>query len=479
MHLIFDANFVTTMTVLSSKCAATNTPMFSADLFKAILTVAIPVTLQTILFSSKGLIDLVMIGQLTEENIAAMGVASRALFVATILLAGVTAGGAMLTAQYFGANDLKGVTRSTALTWVISSIAALLPLGMFHFYGDTIIGLSTNSEPIIALGQQYLKISGWSLFAVAFSASIAAGFRSMHQAALGTWFSGLGIMLNVVFNWILIFGHLGFPSLGLKGAAIATVLSSLLEVTAIYLFLHVKNHQLGFGRTELKQALQLKHIRPFLSLSIPTTANFLAWAGGLFTYTAIMGQTGELGLVALSVITPIEAFSLSFLTGVANASAVVVGNQLGANRPHLAYAQAKGFSVIAIGVTLCVSIALWFLQSTILDQFTALSEDARQMAEQFYLILCFGILLRSLPTLMVVGVLRAGGDVKFCLYQDLGTQWLFGIPLAAIGALAFGFSPPIVFAMFFLETLFKWGACLYRFRSQKWMNHLIKEEETK
>jgi Na+-driven multidrug efflux pump len=80
---------------------------------------------------------------------------------------------------------------------------------------------------------------------------------------------------------------------------------------------------------------------------------------------------------------------------------------------------------------------------------------------------------------MVVGVLRAGGDVKFCLYQDLGTQWLFGIPLAAIGALVFGFSPPVVFAMFFLETLFKWGACLYRFRSQKWMNHLIKEEETK
>lgn len=467
------------MTTNSSSYTAPQVSMFSPALFKAILTVAIPVTLQTILFSSKGLIDLVMIGQLTEDNIAAIGVASRALFVATIFLAGVTAGGAMLTAQYFGADDLKGVTRSTALTWVISSIAALLPLGIFHFYGDVIIGLSTDSEPIITLGYQYLQISGWSLFSVAFSGSIAAGFRSIHQAALSTWFSGLGIALNIILNWILIFGHFGFPTLGLKGAAIATVLSSLLEVAAIYLFLCVKNHKLRFGAKELKQALQLKNIRPFLSLSIPTTFNFLAWAGGLFTYTAIMGQTGELGLVALSVITPIEAFSLSFLTGIANASAVVVGNQLGANRPHLAYAQAKGFTVIAIGVTLCVSVSLWFLQSTILDQFTALSEDARQMAEQFYLILCFGILLRSLPTLMVVGILRAGGDVKFCLYQDLGTQWLFGIPLAAIGALVFGFSPPVIFAMFFLETLFKWGACLYRFRSKKWMNHLIKEEETK
>ncbi len=163
------------------------------------------------------------------------------------------------------------------------------------------------------------------------------------------------------------------------------------------------------------------------------------------------------------------------MTGIANASAVIVGNQLGANKPELAYAQAKGFTVIAIGVTLVVSISLWFLQSSVLDLFTALSAETRRMAEQFYMILCVGILLRSLPTLMVVGVLRAGGDVKFCLYQDLSTQWLFGIPLAVLGAMVFGFTAPVVFAMFFLETLFKWVACLYRFRSRKWMNCLVKE----
>ncbi|MGR5133320.1 MATE family efflux transporter [Vibrio alfacsensis] len=449
--------------------------IFSADLFKAILTVAIPVTLQTILFSSKGLIDLVMIGQLTEQSIAAIGVASRALFVATIFLAGVTAGGAMLTAQYFGAKDQIGVTRSTALTWVMATVAALIPLCVFHFYGDGIMRLSTNSEEIIVLGHQYLQVTGWSLFAVAFVGSVAAGLRAMHQAAVSTWFSGLGIALNILFNWVLIFGHLGFPELGLKGAATATVLSSVLEVVAITLFLRMKNHPLRFSAGELKPALQWQYVRPFFSLSLPTTFNFLAWSGGLFAYTVIMGQTGEAGLVVLSVITPIEAFSLSFLTGIANASAVIVGNQLGANKPELAYAQAKGFTVIAIGVTLLVSVSLWLLQTSVLNLFTALSVETRHMAEQFYLILCFGILLRSLPTLMVVGVLRAGGDVKFCLYQDLCTQWLFGIPLAALGALAFGLSAPVVFAMFFLETLFKWAACLYRFRSRKWMNYLIKE----
>ncbi|WP_050566709.1 MATE family efflux transporter [Vibrio jasicida] len=463
------------MSFNSTSYAKVQPPIFSADLFKVIVTVAIPVTLQTILFSSKGLIDLVMIGQLTEQNIAAIGVASRALFVVTIFLAGVTAGGAMLTAQYFGAKDQKGVTRSTALTWIMATLASFIPLFAFHFYGDDIIGLSTKSPEIIALGHQYLQVSSWSLLAVAFVGSVAAGLRAMHQAALSTWFSGLGIALNVLFNWVLIFGHLGFPQLGLKGAAIATVLSSMLEVAVIYVFLKVKAHPLRFGTQALKDAVQWRYVRSFFALSTPTTLNFLAWSGGLFAYTAIMGQTGEAGLVVLSVITPIEAFSLSFLTGIANASAVIVGNQLGANKPELAYAQAKGFTVIAIGVTLVVSISLWFLQSSVLDLFTALSAETRRMAEQFYMILCVGILLRSLPTLMVVGVLRAGGDVKFCLYQDLCTQWLFGIPLAALGALVFSFSAPVVFAMFFLETLFKWVACLYRFRSRKWMNCLVKE----
>lgn len=465
------------MPLSSSASITTPTPIFSYDLFKSMLTIAIPVTLQTILFSSKGMVDLLMIGQLTEQHIAAMGVASRALFVAIIFLSGVTAGGAILAAQYFGAKDQNGLTRSTALNWALTTTAAFIPLVIFQLYGDSIIKLSTDSVEIIQLGQQYLMISGWSLFSLAFVTSVAASLRAMHQAATCTWISGLGILANVIFNWLLIFGNLGFPEYGLKGAAIATLVSSIIEVVILCIVLKRQNHPLRFGLRELKQAVRWPYIRKFLSLSLPTTVNFLAWAGGLFTYTALMGQTGETGLVALSVITPIETLSLSFLTGIANASSVLIGNQLGASKPHIAYAQAKGFTLIAIGVTLLVSLLLWLLKGAVLDQFVALSTDTRAVVEQFYMILCFGILLRSLPTLMVVGVLRAGGDVKFCLYQDLFTQWLFGIPLVALGVFVFNLSADVIFSMFFLETLFKWAACLYRFRSQKWMNRLIVKEE--
>ncbi|WP_428807720.1 MATE family efflux transporter [Vibrio lamellibrachiae] len=445
---------------------------FDKALLVSILSIAIPVTLQTILFSSKGLIDLIMIGQLSEQDIAAVGVAGRALFVATILLSGVTTGGAMLAAQYFGAKDYLGVTRSIALSWMMASVAALIPLSLFWLVGDFIIGLSSSLELVQQLGHEYLQITGLSLFCVAFSGSIAAGLRSAHQASTSTWLSGIGVGLNIFLNWVLIFGHFGTPALGLKGAAIATVISSVLEVLITIAYLRYRKHILCFGIKDLKAALCSKRIRQFTKLAFPTTVNFLLWSAGLFAYTAIMGRSGEQGLVVFAVITPIEAFSLSFLVGIANASSVIVGNQLGANKPEAAYSLAIQFTIIAFFVTVAVSLGLYLCKDLILGMFGALEEDTRQLADKFYSILCIGIILRSLPTTMVVGVLRAGGDVKFCLYQDLFTQWLFGIPLAAIGALVLGFTPDIVFAMFFLETIFKWFACIYRFRSKKWINCL-------
>lgn len=456
---------------ISSKPSLLLFPFDKAQL-SAIAAIAIPITLQTILFASKGLTDILMIGQLSENNISAAGVASRALFVAMILLSGISAAGSVLIAQYFGANKTRAIRRTVVLTWLVSSLFALIPALIFWQVGDNIIAFSTTSLDIQALGHEYLTYTAASLFFASFSGAIAAGLRSTRQASTSTWLSGLGILFNLILNWLLIFGHMGLPALGLKGAAIATTLSCALEVFITVIYLQVKPNPLTPSVRAIQQALSIKRIRQFLALAIPTTSNFLLWAAGLFTYTAIMGKTGEQGLVVLSVIAPIEAFSLSFLTGIANASAVIVGNHLGAKDSDRAYQQAMGFVVLAIIVTILVAAILFLLRETVLSLFGALDGETRQLADQFYLVLCIGIVLRSLPTTMVIGILRAGGDVKFCLYQDITTQWFFGIPLAALGAMVFGLSPVLVFACFFLETLFKWVACIYRFRSKRWIKCL-------
>jgi len=156
-----------------------------------------------------------------------------------------------------------------------------------------------------------------------------------------------------------------------------------------------------------------------------------------------------------------------------NAAAVLVGNQLGAKQYDAVYYQALGLTIISLLVGVVVAAALYVVQIPILNSFTALTDETRALSEEFIVILSLGIILRSIPMTVIVGVLRAGGDVKFCLYQDLVAQWLIGIPLAAFCAIVLGAKPEAIYLLFLVEELIKWGGSLYRMKSKKWMRNLI------
>ncbi len=443
------------------------------EFIRRLFAIALPITLQNILFSSRGLVDVLMLGQLGEADVAAVGVASRAMFVTTIMLVGVNMGGALLTAQYWGAGNKQGVKESTALTWIIANTFAALVVVLFLFFSVDIMGLATDSPEVIQRGSDYIIITSFSMFAVACVSSMAVGLRAMHRPGVSTFFSGIGILSNVVFNWVLIFGHLGMPAMGIKGAAIATVLSGVIEVVCLYFFLYSQNHLLAFRLDVIRSALTQDKVIRFLKLSLPTTFNFFAWAAGMFSYHAIMGQTGVQGLAALSVMTPVDQLSFSLLIGMANAAGVLTGNTIGAKKYDAVYYQSIGLLMLSVLVGICVSVLLYFVQVPILDAFSALTEETRLLADKFILVLCVGIIIRSVPLTLVVGVLRAGGDVKYCLYQDLATQWLIGVPVTALAAVWLGVNPEWVYALFLLEEAIKCFSSFSRLKSKKWIRNLI------
>jgi putative MATE family efflux protein len=340
-------------------------------------------------------------------------------------------------------------------------------------FSADIMRLATDSSHVIQLGSDYIVITSFSMFAVACVSSMAVGLRAMHRPGVSTFFSAIGIMANVFLNWVLIFGHLGMPALGIKGAAIATVLSGAIEVACLYFFLYSRSHLLAFRLVDIGHAFTRYKVTRFLKLSLPTTFNFFVWSAGIFSYHAIMGQTGVQGLAALSVMTPVDQISLSLVIGMANAAGVLTGNTIGAKQYDQVYYQSFGILAISVFVGICAAIALYFLQVPILDAFSALTEETRVLADKFILVLCFGVVIRSAPITMVVGILRAGGDVKYCLYQDMITQWLIGVPVAALAAIVLGFKPEYVYALFLLEELIKCFSSFYRLKSKKWIRNLI------
>ncbi|WP_375322086.1 MATE family efflux transporter [Aliivibrio logei] len=443
------------------------------DFLKRLIMIAIPIALQNIMFSSRGLVDVLMLGQLGEAEIAAVGVASRATFVTTIMLVGVTTGGALLTAQYWGAQNKEGVRQSTALTWMVSMAMATVPVVLFLLIPHQIMSLATDSQEVIDLGADYLFITALTMYVVSCGSSMAVGLRSIHQPGVSTFFSGIGIVANIFFNWVLIFGNLGAPAMGIKGAALATLISGVIEIVFLYGYLYSRSHLLSFGLEEVKAVLNWPKISKFLSLSLPTTFNFLVWAAGIFTYHAIMGQSGVQGLAALSVISPIESIALSFLIGAAGAASVLLGNQLGAKKYEAVYYQSWGVLALSVATSMVIALFVMIFQHQILDMFPALTEDTRAIAEKFMAILAIIIVIRSVPLTAIVGVLRAGGDVKYCLYQDIVSQWFIGIPIAAIGALLLGFPPEYVYALFVVEEVVKWFGSIYRMKSKKWIKNLV------
>ncbi len=443
------------------------------DFIRRLIAIALPITLQSIMFSSRSLVDVLMLGQLGEAEIAAVGVAARATFVTTIMLVGVTTGGALLTAQYWGASDRKGVRESTALTWLVCMVFAAITALLFILFPTQVMGLATNDPEVIQLGAEYLVITSVSMFAVACVASMAVGLRAMHKPGLSTFFSGIGILSNIFLNWVFIFGKLGVPAMGIKGAAIATVLSGAIEVATLFGYLYAKKHLLAFSLLDIRNVLEWTRVIKFLKLSLPTTFNFLAWAGGLFAYHAIMGQSGVQGLAALSVMSPVESIALALLIGMSNAAAVLVGNQIGAKKYDEVYYQAIGVTILSVLVGVVVAVVLYLVQGLVLDAFSALTAETRALSEKFMLVLSVGIILRSVPMMTIVGVLRAGGDVKFCLYQDLVAQWLVGIPLAAFAAIGLGWKPEWIYVLFLTEEVIKWFASLYRMKTRKWIRNLI------
>lgn len=443
------------------------------DFLRRLIAIALPITLQSIMFSSRGLVDVLMLGQLGEAEIAAVGVAARATFVTTIMLVGVTTGGAMLTAQYWGASDRNGVRESTALTWLVAMFFAAFTVALFVLFPRQIMALTTDDAEVIALGSEYLVVTAVTMFAVACVASMAVGLRAMHKPGISTFFSGIGIVSNIFLNWVFIFGKLGFPPMGIKGAAIATVCSGAIEVGTLYGYLYLKKHLLAFGWADIRAVMLWSKVTRFLKLSMPTTFNFLAWAGGLFVYHAIMGHSGVQGLAALSVMTPVESIALAMMIGLSNAAAVLVGNQLGAKNYDQVYYQALGMTVLNLIVAIVVAILLYLCHSLVLDAFSALTAETRALSEKFIVILSVGIVLRAIPMMVIVGVLRAGGDVKFCLYQDLIAQWVIGIPVAAFAAMSLGWKPEWIYVLFLTEEVIKWGGSLYRMKSKKWMRNLI------
>jgi Na+-driven multidrug efflux pump len=301
----------------------------------------------------------------------------------------------------------------------------------------------------------------------------SAMLRSCGNVTLPLYTGFLKVLLNTFLNYLLIFGNLGFPAMGVYGAALATALAHFLEMLIFLVVIYGKKMVGSFSINRFNiQNQQLFQL--FLFTSIPLVLGELSWALGETVYAAIYGQMGTQAMASISIVFPLMALSVGFFTGLSNSAAIMLGNQLGAGDNEKTYQNAMRFiklaaSFSAIMGLICIAFARLYVSAY------EVSEQVKDDA--FWIIVVFALYISIKVSNMTIGqgILRSGGDTQFTTRLGVIGSWLLGVPIGAIAAFYFKFSIVWVYTLLSTEEIFRVILVYRRVISKKWMNNLVKE----
>ncbi|WP_447065028.1 MATE family efflux transporter [Vibrio alginolyticus] len=431
-----------------------------------IVRLAFPVALQSVLVAILALADVLMVSDFGQEATAAVGIASKWHFVAIMIMAGLATANGTLVAQYWGKGD-KAKAKSITLIAIRFGLFLMLPTTLFLTLGSQwLMQLQTSDFAVIALGSEYLWYAFPLLLLTHVVIVIESTLRSSGDAVTPLIVGSITIVLNIALNYWLIKGGLGVPAMGVAGAALATTLSRIVQLGLIYLILARRQHWMLLG--ELGDV----PVKKFRALAIPLACNSILWALGTMSYQMIFGHMGTTELAVFSLLSPFESLCYSLFFGLSVACSVIIGNMLGRQEFDEALSASADFIkyVVVLGIT-CG--ALLYLVKNIVIEFLGLNQpDFLVFASPALTIMSIAITLRMTNMIIINGILRAGGDNKFCLKMDFIAMWAVGIPVCALAAYAFGFGFTTVFAMMLIEECIKLALCGRRYQQQRWLNDL-------
>lgn len=432
-----------------------------------LVRIAVPIALQNLVSSGVNMLDTVMVGQLGEAPLAAVGLGNQVFFLLVLFIFGITTGGGVFTAQYWGKHDLAGIRRTVGLSLAVSLCTALAFTVAGMAFPRAIMGVYSRDAAVIGLGSRYLRIVALSYLPMAASFVLGLSMRSVERVRLPLYATLLSLGLNAALNWILIFGKLGLPAMGVEGAAWATVASRVAELAILWWVSYARKYPTAGRFAELSRWDRL-WVSRYFAIALPVIANEVTWSLGITTYNAVFARAGTAYIAAYNVTNTIGQLAMVLFLGTANAAAVMIGKKIGQGERSVAMLWARRFALMAPAIGLAVGLSLFPVRAAVPWLFRL---DRATLAQVSAMLVVLGLALpfKVFNLHIVVGICRAGGDTRFGFWYDLGGIWGLGVPLAALGAFAFGLPAWGVFLMTMTEEVAKSSFGLWRLLSGKWV----------
>ncbi len=443
------------------------------NFYKNLMNIAVPVALQNLILSSINLADVFMIGRLGEAPLAALGLSNQIMFLMILLLFGINSGAGVFVAQFWGEKNIRSIHKVLG----VALISALLTSTVFFILTQTVPGFlirvySPDTE-VIGYGGEYLKIVGWSYIATSLTFVYSIQSRNVERAKIGLYSSIIALLVNVSLNYILIFGKLGFPAMGVRGAATATLIARTMECIFVLGYINYNESPLKSSIGEML-SFDREFLRKYRKTTIPVILNEMLWAVGITTYSMVYARMSTTAIAVVNIVGSIERITFTGFIGVANATAVMVGKKIGEKREDIAIEYANKLGSISFLLGLGGSLILFLAARPVLGIYD-LSDEVFELTLSTMYILCLFLPFKSFNATNVVGILRAGGDTKYCLIMDVAALWMIGVPLAYLGGLKLGYPVYMVFALALSEELLKFFVGVRRVISKKWIKNLVED----
>ena len=432
-------------------------PLITRDrsFYRSLIQLAVPVALQNLITFAVGFADNLMVGALGDAAISGVYIASQIQTLVQLFSGGIEGAILILSAQYWGKEDLRSIRRIVCMP-------------------HAILSLFTGDPEVIANGVEYLRIVCLSYVFFCMTQALIAAMRSVEVARIGMVVSGISLVFNVFLNYTLIFGKFGMPSMGIHGAALATLIARIIETVVMLLYVFRMDHRLTLAPSDLLKTDRVLR-KDFLRYGLPIVGGQVIWSVNMMGNSVILGHFGQYVIAAASIANTLHTLAYVTMNGMSSAVGIITGKTIGAGRIRLMKEYARTTQILFLALGLLTGLLMAVIRGWFIGLYSGVTEQTAVYAWQFCTVLCVTFVGTCYQAACLFGLVKSGGDIGFVFKNDTIFVLLVVLP-SAILASYLGAPPWVVFACLKCDQIFKCIVAFFKINSFNWMKNLTRDE---
>ena len=442
--------------------------------YRNVIALVIPMALQNLINVGVSAADVIMLGGVGETALSGASLAGQVQYIMTLFLFGLTSGATVLTAQYWGKGDRDSIEKILGMAVKAAVFVTALFTVAALAVPEVLMSIFTSDPAVTAEGIRYLRIVAFSYMLMGITQAYLYIMRSVERVVVATVVYLLSLLCNIVLNSIFIFGLMGCPAMGVRGAALGTLCARILEVILVAGYARLFNRDI---KLRMKYVIHTDRIlfRDFMRYALPVVVNEVMWGLGTAANTAILGHMGSPAVAANSVAQVARQLATVVSFGLSSAAAIYLGKTIGERKTEHARAYSKRFIYLSL-----LMGALGGLLILMISPFAAAALSLTEMAKEYlrfmFFVMSYFVVGQAFNTTMVVGIFRSGGDTRFGLILDVTTMWCCSILLGFIAAFVLKLSVPAVYVILMSDEIIKIPITTWRYRKYRWLRDVTRDK---